>query len=177
MSPERPRREREPISCEQVARLACEVALRDGGHVPSIIAEGSTDVVVGSLPELPDTHELRAELLHAAGQALGETAVVGVLKQVYFISEGWMSRARPDEAEWQSPSQDPDRKEVLCIAGLQVADASSTLVVFEMIRDQEGVLTDLEPLVNRMEGEGRVENPLLSAFADGYRAGLCRRAN
>ncbi len=177
MSPERPRREREPISIEAVACIACEVALRDGGHVPSVIAEGTTDVVVGSLPEIPDTHELRVELLHAAGQALGESAVVGALTQVYFITEGWMSMVRPDGTMQRPPSEDPDRKEVLCISGLRVEDARSTLIVFEMARDQDGALTDLRPLHAEIEGKDRVESPLLTAFADGYRIGLCRRAN
>jgi hypothetical protein len=52
----------------------------------------------------------RQEQLLFAGLALAITGEVGALQQAFFISEGWMSVAEPDQPIATLPSQDPQCK-------------------------------------------------------------------
>ena len=66
------------------------------------------------------------------------------------------------------PAEDPQRKEVLLIASLEMQKLQSNLVIYEMKRDEHEALIDLERFdPPGPEGE-KVENPLLEAFASGY---------
>ena len=96
---------------------------------------------------------------------------MGELQQVIFISEGWMSTGEGPPPE-SRPSQDPARKEVLLVSNLTIRDHRSRMVIFKMVRDVEGELTELRDLQLHGEyGEGQAETPLLDAFADGFYIG------
>jgi len=165
------------LSLDSVAEMACEIALHDGGHVPTVIAEGTRNTLLGSFPELPPTHQERVEMMQVAGQLLGQREAVGFLKQVYFISEAWMCRGSRPGMEAVQPSKDPERVEVLVVAGLQVVARRSALRLYEMIRDETGDLAELRAVTPDAEGEGQVESPLLTAFVAGYLVGVWRRAH
>lgn len=91
-------------------------------------------------------------------------------------SEGWMIVGEEGRPTASRPSQDPKRKEVLVISNLLTRKQRSRLVIFEMIRDVEGQLTELRDIQLPDEnGEGHAETPLLDAFADGFRMGMIDR--
>ncbi len=165
--------EQRPISLtlEDIARIAKEVGMEHGGHVAMIVAEGSRRSVVGQLPEFAGTHEGRARQMFAAGFTLAKSGEIGVLRQVFFVSEAWMSAAKEGKLPGVPPSQDPNRKEVLIITSLKLAGQQTGMVILEMVRDAQGRLADLRDFQRTEGGEERVESPLLSAFVQGFRAG------
>ena len=111
----------------------------------------------------------------AAGYTPAESGEVDEFEQVIPISEGWMStgECRPPKSR---PSQDPARKEVLLVSNLTIRDHRSRVVIFEMVRDVKGELTELRDL--QLPGEydqGQAETPLLDAFADGLYTSMIDR--
>ena len=124
MSPER---NSYRISFEEIIANAKEVTLKDGHHVPILIVEGSRNLIVSQFPEMPETHGERMELMRFIGQAAAKSSRVGKLEQVLFISEGWMSMAKEDKPPEMRPSEDPNRKEVLIISGLQIKERKRSL--------------------------------------------------
>lgn len=177
MSPERREREPERFELEGIAQLAKEVALRDGHHVPMLIAEGSEGPAVLQIGGLPSTHEERARLMRAAGMALAQSGEMGELRKVFFISEAWMSQAGEGRPPRIRPSQDPERLEVLIVSSLEVQTKATQIVAFEMIRDVQGQLAELR-LLEVGEGQrGHAESPLLNAFARGFKSERMGRAN
>jgi hypothetical protein len=161
---------RDRLGLEAITLIAREVALRDGGHVPTIIAQGSAGSLVGQLPDMPDTHEGKVGLMHLVGTVFGQSGEVGSLSEAFFISEGWMSQPGPEGIGETLPSQDPNRIEILVISRLIVEKKRSDLVILEMVRDDAGQLSDLKELHSSVGEDTQVGSPLLDAFVEGFRA-------
>jgi hypothetical protein len=174
MSPERGEYRAE---FEFLIQQAKEVTLRDGSHVPMLIVEGSRGLAIGQMEEMPDTHAERSDLMRSLGRAAAVSGKVGRLKQVFFISEGWMSMAENGKPPNLRPSQDPNRKEVLIVSGLELRAQQRYLRIFEMIRSPANDVVDLAELVPPHAKDGRIEVPLLEAFAQGFRLALQAQAN
>jgi hypothetical protein len=129
-----------PLTPEQVIDQAKETILQDGEHVPTIIADGSQRWVVIPIPEMGHTHDERRVQMFAAGFVLGHSRRLGMLRQVFFVSEGWLSLAEGKGLPKMLPSEDPKRREVLFVSSLKLPDRKADMVVFEMIRDSKGEL-------------------------------------
>jgi hypothetical protein len=151
--------------------MAKEVTLRDGQHLPTVIADGSAQTAIVQLAELPNTHEGRAQQMYMTGFLLADSRQIGKLKQVFFISEAWMSTPREGELPTVPPSQDPNRKEILVISAMRVPDHDTKMAIFEMLRSQEGQLTDLKEYEPVTSENTDVDSPLLRAFAAGFDEG------
>jgi len=130
---------------DEITRLAKESALKHGKHIPTLIVERSTQTVYTRFTQFPGPYEERAHRLFAAGYSLAEEGEVGNLKQVFFISEGWMSSGVAGKLPDVPPSQDPNRKEVLVISGLQVLGHKTTIRLLEILRNGAGKLIGLLP--------------------------------
>ncbi|MGD8457004.1 MAG: hypothetical protein PVF83_11505 [Anaerolineales bacterium] len=158
---------------ERVVSKAREFTLKEGGHIPVLIAQGSAGNVVMGMEIPPEFRGERFDLMFAAGMEVAIGNRVGQLEEVFFVSEGWMSVAE-EKPPMVPPSRDPKRIEVLQITGIEITrDDRVQMQIFEMIRDRQGSLVDLtefEGLKAHYE-EGRAESPLLAAFLDGYRKG------
>ncbi len=163
-----------PLTLEEVASLAKEMVLHDGYHVPTVIAEGNKGAVAMQITELGSTAEERQRQMFQAGFALAQTQAVGVLRQVFQVSEGWMSGGQPGERPHYPPSQDPNRKEILLVASLTVPSARNEVRVWEMIRDPTRKLVDLKAFDT---GAEEAQSPLLNAFVAGFAMGSTDRAN
>ena len=141
-------KEREPqlprLTLEIVAQQAQETTLEDGGHAPTLIIEGSNRSVVLQFKKIADTHEGRAAQMTSAGFTMAQESVTGIPKQVFLISEGWLSSAKDGQLPDTSPSQDPNRIEVLIVTGVDLTAREYKGVIFEMKRDDEGQLMALE---------------------------------
>jgi hypothetical protein len=164
-----------PLTLEQVINQAREIIVRDGEHVPTLIADGSRRSVVIPLPEIGDTHDERRVQMFAAGFVLGHSRGLGILRQVFFVSEGWLSLAEGKMPPRMPPSEDPNRREVLFVSSLKLAERKADMVVFEMIRDSKGELVEIRPLpevADKEIGTMDVESPLLDAFAAGFGLGM-----
>ncbi len=95
------------FALENIAHLACENVLKDGTHVPTIIAQGSRGVLVAGIEDLPGTHDERCQAMASAGFAMAQSGKIGRLEQVFFITEGWMSVPSQGKLPDSLPSQDP----------------------------------------------------------------------
>lgn len=159
-------------SIDEVVNIAKEVLLEHGNHVPTIIVQGDKGPAINQLVPFPETYEGRHRRLFITGMMLARSGRVGDLKQVFFISEGWMSVTDEQGPPQAPPSQDPNRMEGLHISYLDVEANHTDMVLFEMVRDDEEQLVELKLLDQpTVAAGGHVESPLLGAFVSGYRQG------
>ncbi|SRR5258708_18262086 len=165
------------LSIEKVASLASETLLRDGKYIPTIIAEGSRSGAVIQFSEFGDTFEKRQQQMTQTGYFLARDAKFGLLKQAFLISEGWLSVSDGDTPPTLPPSQDPNRKEVLTISGLQVEGLHVSMIIFEMIRNRQGQLTKVKPFAPAQDDGISAESPLLEALVLGFAMGLMDKAD
>jgi len=175
MSPERRSYE---ISVDEIVSNAKEIMLRDGNHVPALIVEGEKKLIVTQIPNFPETHGERIALLRFLGQAAVKTGAIGQLQQVFIITEGWMSMRSQDKPSEMRPSQDPNRKEVLVISGLQIKERKKYMKVFEILRGSDQQVVSLEEFLP--DGEKKdtsVEIPLVEAFVQGFQMAFRTKYN
>jgi len=159
---------REPLTIEAVSQEAREVLLHEGQHLPTVIIEGIQKTIVMRLIGVPPTHDQRLTQMFAAGYQLGVRVDLGGLRQIFHISEAWLSRVQPGEVLQLPPSQDPQRHEVLVISQLDIVHRQVQLAAFEMLRDPAGHLSELR-VSDMGDTEGKPEDaPLLVAFVAGY---------
>lgn len=164
--------EHPPTSLETIAQTARENLLAHGSHIPTLIAEGETKTVMIPIDIVAPTHEERAQQMFVLGMALVMSGEVGVLHQVFFISEAWLSVRPTGKPLKQRPSEDPQRKEVLIVAQHVVRPPENHVVVFEMRRNPQGKLTAVETLPFQSENPNeQISSPLLEAFVVGYLGG------
>jgi hypothetical protein len=158
------------LSLEEVAQFAKTVTLEDGYHRPTVIVEGALQVIATQLESIAPTHEGRAQQMFMLGAVLAERSELGVLQQVFFITEAWMSIATKDNPPRILPSQDPQRKEILAVSRMTFLPPQTEMVIYEMKRDSEGKLISLEDIDRKIASENEVqaESPLLEAFAIGF---------
>lgn len=162
------RPEQPPFTLETVIHTAKAVILKHGSHIPTVIATDKGQAIMTQIEDLHPTHEGRKLQLFTLGLVLALSGEIGVLQQAFFISEGWMNAAQAAKAAQTRPSEDPQRREVLLVAHMDVPTRKSDLVVMEMIRNKKGKLTRLEDFQQSKEESITVENPLLLAFVRGF---------
>jgi len=159
------------IIFEQVTRLAQEILLRDGHHVPTLIVDGTRNPIVIQMEVLAPTFEGRLQQMFITGQALAHEGTVGRPRSVYFITEAWLSQARDGILPSMRPSQDPQRKEVLMVNGLDRLTGKSQrvrLAIFEMMRDEQGALREIRNFSFPDKPADAADTPLLEAFLTGF---------
>jgi hypothetical protein len=154
-----------------IAQVAKDTALQYGGHVASVFVKSVEGLAVTQLTDLPSSHEGRAQAMFQAGFALGAEGKMGIPLQVFFITEGWLSIKQPGEDLELRPSQDPKRLEVLLIAGLEILTKTHSLIILEMIRQDEK-LVDLQEHSRQIGGQ--VHSPLVEAFVAGCLMGMSK---
>jgi hypothetical protein len=158
------------LSLEAVIALAQESLLRDGYHLPTLIAEGTQQSTVIQLERMASTFEARAQQMLLLGAMLAQQGELGVLHHVFFITEAWMSIGTPTSLPKHRPSKDPQRTEVLTVSQRVIRPPQTEIVVFEMQRDATGKLVRLEDLHPQLGSENArtAQSPLLEAFAIGF---------
>jgi len=161
-------RSQDRISFEGLAAHAKEITIQDGHHVPILIVEGSRRLAVSHIQEMPETHGERLRLMQLFGQAAAESGKFGRLEQIFFVSEGWMSVAAQENPPSIRPSQDPERKEVLIVSGLEARGRRTRLRIFEMVRNGDQEVVDLPELSSSQAAEATAQVPLLDAFVQGF---------
>ena len=171
--------ERKPkgFTFDKVVSTAKELTLKYGSHSPIITVEGTARSIPILIDGFPETPEEKKRVMFIAGGAFAQSCQIGHLEQVIFVSEGWMSIAEEENVIVIPPSQNTNRVEVLLITSLNISrEAPGKTVLFEMIRDEDGNLIDLEEFELIKEHEdSRSENPLLHAFVDGFREGVAQQ--
>ena len=151
-------------------RLAQETLLRDGHHASTLIIDGSTRPVIVQIDGLAPTFEGRIQQMFVAGQALARDGGAGRLRSVYFVSEAWLSQAQEGKMPDVPPSQDPQRKEVLIVDGVEAKSRRARVAIYEMARDGEGNLREIREIKFLNETSASSDSPLLEAFLAGFRS-------
>ena len=165
MSPERSSYE---ISFEEIISNAKEKMLLDGKIEPILVIESSKSLVIVPLQDMPETHGERIGLMRFLGQVTAKSGRVNQLQQVFMVTEGWMIKANEDEHVKTRPSEDPNRKEVLIISGMQMRERKKHLKLFEILRDSNERVVGLEGFSPDAKKYESVEIPLLEAFVYGF---------
>jgi hypothetical protein len=164
---ERPEPQPAPLTLEQVAQLSVEILVQAGYHVPTLVVDGNHHPLIVQLSALAPTPAERAKQLYVAGAVLAREGGAGRLRRVFFVSEAWVSVTDADKFTGASPVEDPARKEALAISSYEAATRHADLVLYEMVRDDEGALREVREF--EVEGVGGdTESPLLEAFVVGY---------
>ena len=173
-----PERDQHHITLEEIISNAKEIMLREGKHVPVLIVEGGKSLLAGQIPDMPPTHGERVELMRFLGQVAAKSGRIDQLKQVFMVTEGWMSEPSADIPTRIRPSEDPHRKEVLIISAIQVNNHKKQIEVFEVIRDDDEQVVSLEKfLPEEKKEDDLVEVPLLDAFVQGFQTAFQTRYN
>ena len=154
-----------PLTLESVARNARANLLRRGNHPPTLIAEGDRKTIGTQIEALAPTHPDRAQQLFVLGLALAQSGEVGVLQQVFFIAEAWMSAEDPQKIR---PAQDPQRKEVMLVSRHVIRPPRDETIIYTMRRDAKGKLTSVIRFPDDNPEKSEAHSPLLEAFVIGF---------
>lgn len=158
-----------PITLQDIAQTAQRTTLQDGMHVPTLIAEGDQKTLITHIERFYPTFDERARQMFMIGLFVAKNSGAGVLQQIFFISEGWMSSTDNGEKLARRPSQDPQRKEVLTVTQRVIQPPKTEMVVFEMKRDRQGILKSVEGFRQAPAApDGDAHSPLIEAFVSGY---------
>ena len=161
--------ENPPLTLETVVGIARQVTLQNGRHAPTLMVEGQRHTAIIQLARIADSFDARAAQMARIGWLLAHSDEVGSLRQVFFITEAWMSTVKDGELPDTRPSQDPDRLEVLTVSGLSVETGQTQMALYEMQRDGHGQLQTLRDLNEQLASpNSRAESPLLNAFVLGF---------
>lgn len=155
------------LTLQTILQIAKEVALKNNGHVPMLVADDGKNPKFIHIDELMPTGSERQMQVFVIGFALALSGEVSVLQQAFLVSEAWMSAAAPTTDVQLPPSQDPNRKEVLIISGMKVPEQTVEVAILEMLRDKQGKLRQLQAF-SREEEATEVDSPLLRAFVQGF---------
>jgi hypothetical protein len=158
-----------PIAFDEVVRVATETLLRDGYHIPTIFAEGSSASAAIQIDSLASSSVERQAQLFIAAMQLALEGRLGSLQQVILITEAWMSEAEGTKPPVIPPSEDPNRREILIVTGRNLREDAVRFAVFDMVRDAEGQLVEIIAHPEPDEAH-KLESPLLDAFIAGYKA-------
>ena len=157
--------EKPKLDLDTLAEQAREVLLRDGYHAAMLIVEGSLKNLILQVSELGETHEDKLAQMFVAGLTLARMGDIGVLQQVFLITEAWLSLVEKNKSFIQ-PSKDPKRKEILMITQMNVPENTMATRSYEMKRNKKGKLVQA---LKRPQLEGETaESPLLEAFVMGF---------
>jgi hypothetical protein len=162
---------------DDIIRKARDITLAKGFHKPTVIAVGDKGSHLMVPTELGPGHQKRAQDMYNMGFEMARKPL-GLMKSVYFISEGWMAQP-PDGADrgW-TPTGDQRRIEVLMIHSYDLATKFNELVVYKMIRDGAGKVVELDLWKDSREDPGmRPEYSLLDHFMRGYNRARRGRLN
>lgn len=149
---------------DKFKQLTKAYALETGMCAPTIFVEGAKGKLVTNPLAGADSSEERIVIMFLTGERVSREKYVGELKQVCFVSEGWM--AVPHDGNFVQPSKDPDRIETILFSSLLVEENKQVLEILKMVRDQNGKLIDL--LEFSMPKAVEVQSDLLPAFVAGY---------
>ena len=157
-----------------ISETAQEVLLRDGYHAPTLFVFGNKGGSAIQIMGDVETFRERAAMMQHIGAELAAEKKLGELRRVLLVSEGWASVPEDGKIPKIPPSEDPNRKEVLLIAMMDLEKVETQISMFEMLRDEKGQLTDLASVEQEMKGS-ETRAYLLEEFVSGYQGSIRNR--
>jgi len=153
---------------EKVVRLAKDVVLKQGYHLPQLVLCGEQGNGAMIIEGFPNEYEKKVKTMFLAGVETKRRCNVGKLSKVFFVLETWMVTL--EKGEKITPArQHPRRIETLVISCLDISTKEQMVTSLEYIRDANGTLREIKDHV-LPDGAttARAESPLLPAFVAGY---------
>lgn len=163
----------QPLTLEMVAEMTVNAVLSTGNAVPHLFVQGKEGVSVVVIPDVPETFEQREKLFHFIGwKSKYELSAIGKLLDIFFTVEAWMvaiPRSEKDTflAEGVTPSNHPDRIEIVIISHIHVPTNGFNVEIFQIKRDTKGELRELVQMP-KTDAEVEGESNLLNAFIHGW---------
>ncbi len=157
---------------DEIMTAAKQQLARYGRLMPTILVEGTGGSEAFPLPDL--TEELKLSLLDALGDTLAREDRVGELLQLFLVAEAWRS-ARNGAHPALRPQHDPQRVECVMAFHYRVASETRRMVVYDIVRNEAGELTELKPLDQLQAETSAAESPPLDALLRGFKRGWRRR--
>ncbi len=146
---------------DEIVQLAKKRILEMGYQEPILFIKGTKKKVAMGFQKFGDTSIQKERTMLNAGANLAHKNSVGELEALVFVDEAWM-----DMNVDVLPSEDPKRVEVLLINTFDAATQEERVMMFEMVRNKEGKITDLKQ--KSLPEGGSVKGVLLPAFRKGY---------
>ena len=157
------------MTIEAIAKTATKILVQQGFHTPTILMEGISKFGVIGLADLPSESDERIRFMYQIGEQAVREHSIGVLRQVFFVSESWMgstfSTDGSGKKRYVRPSLDPNRIEVLTITCFNPSTEESTIGILEIIRNANHEIVELKKVD---VGDGKGKDNLLPAFVAGY---------
>ncbi len=159
---------------ETISETAKALLLRDGYHAPTLFVFGSKGgSVIQIIGDVGTIRERAATMQHIAAELAAEKKL-GELQQVLLVSEGWASVPDDGKIPEIPPSEDPQRMEILLIAMMDLEKGETQILLFEMLRDEKGKLTNLPSVAQEMKGT-ETRAYLLEEVVSGYKEAIKKR--
>jgi hypothetical protein len=163
------------VGIEVIASMAKDHLLKTGGHPPTVLVIGTRGTVEGHLEVDMANHQEKVNAMRILGKVLSKERKLGDLRKVFFISEAWISVPGKPGSNPMRPSLDPNRVEILLVSELDMASKKSSILLYEMVRDQGGELREVIPYQFEDDKKGETRSYLLEAFVSGYNESLSER--
>jgi len=163
------------MQIDKIIQMAKDHILKHGEHLPEIIVELDTqEMHIMGCPDVTNSDESleKQHRFFTAGRMLGEENPGKDIAHIAFTVEAWVGQQKLGEVPPNyRPAQDPNRKECLIIATLDIVAKADAKYIkqhchfAEMIRDGSGKLIDLA--ASGLEGV-KAQSKLLTAFLAGF---------
>jgi|SRR5579859_86869 len=131
-----------------LVKEASQELLHNGKYPPTVLIQFAEHAIPirRTLRPFPATAEQRQQVLYQEGKFLGQSYPTWTIQQVWFVCEAWVSTNLRMAA-----SQDPKRREVLLVIGLDGTSPEDPALrqqgeVLEMRRNKHKKITSLSPL-------------------------------
>lgn len=159
-----------------VKETSGRVLLQNGSHSPQMCLfgkKGNVFVLIGDFPSDSRIKEMiMLGLGHKTGSDFKMQQQIGELEETYFISEAWISIVKKEDLNNNTlkvmPSDDPNKVEIIIIAGKNIKTDKMTFNGRKLIRNKEGKIIKLEEMSYPTD---KFESYLLDAFFKGYKIG------
>jgi hypothetical protein len=150
---------------EKISAEVCDDFEKNGKHDLTIYVCGDGKVGIAPIPyELVDN---RQNALYSLGRAFGNdpNRPISQVDAIFSSSEAWYSKHDKDTAKIPRPSQDPNKKEVVFIAGM-TRWGEIFFKAYEILeKDHKRILIENKELNSRAEN---YQANLLNVFWQGY---------
>ena len=148
---------------KEIVETAKSIMLDFGNHPLTIFVIGTKGKIYFTVPHR-ETYPERVEQMIRSGMFAARQRDIGDLVQVIYISEGWAGAHRE---QFVRPSVDPNRREVLLITELDVAQNTQSVEAYICVRDRNDKVVELKPMLPEKQAE--VSSELLPSFVLGFR--------
>jgi hypothetical protein len=150
--------------------------LQDGQHdnfIPALVVLGEPgndkdprkSVTIAMMPDFDMAR--RHEILMGVGARFGREGKL--VRAIFFVTEAWVSLQESDcPRKYALPEQDPDRKEVIQVAGMAY-DGRSCLAQIAVTRNKrDRIIAGEMKLVPYGDDDAKVTNNICKAFFRGF---------